>query len=696
MTLKRAISLLAMIAATPAIAQVSTPADDGTTGASGGGAPAPVAGRQVFEAAYFAPFAPSTALDIANRVPGFSIQETDAEVRGFGSAAGNVVINGQRPSSKSDPLTTILSRIPASQVLRVEVGPGDGFGAEYAGKAQVLNLVLGNRGGMSGTVTASVLRDYTGKVAPEGSVSALFRTGRSTFNVALTLDNDSTTEHGYDRITAVADGALLEYRVKENRINDPNGALSASWSFNDGAYRTANLNGRVFLDRFKLDQDNAVTPATGPVRDDRLSQRFYRDTYELGGDVTRPFAGGGIKLIGLATRRYRDNREQSLNRVSGNVTGGYEQELDDTLEETLARLVWTRPDLGGWSVETGAEGVINRLESKVDLFLLGAGGTRTRIDLPVDDAVVLERRGELFVNAGRPIGTGLRLDLGATFETSRITVSGDATSERALSFIKPKLVLDWRSGNWHVNWLAQRFVAQLQFEDFISSAELSNDRVNGGNANLLPQRGWETQLTVERKFLGDGLIKVDLGYQRIEKVQDRVPTPEGFDAPGNLGTGHVYIARSRIDAPLGKLGIKGARLSIYNSMVATSVRDPYTGQNREFSGYTGFVHETNFRQDLGKFAWGFSVFANSGSSFYRRNEVDANRMIPPYVTAFAEWRPSKATTVTVALDNATGTPGTRERTFYTPDRSALTPTAVEYRSRNKHIVPSLTVKHSLG
>ena len=58
-------------------------------------------------------------------------------MRGFAGAAGNVVINGQRPSSKSDTLETMLARIPASRVLRVEVGPGDLFGSEYAGKAQV-------------------------------------------------------------------------------------------------------------------------------------------------------------------------------------------------------------------------------------------------------------------------------------------------------------------------------------------------------------------------------------------------------------------------------------------------------------------------------------------------------------------------------------------------------------------------------
>src|SRR4051812_1947608 len=59
-------------------------------------------GRLVYEAAYFQQFAPSTALEIVDRVPGFTIAAVDQDIRGFAQAAGNVVINGQRPSSKSD------------------------------------------------------------------------------------------------------------------------------------------------------------------------------------------------------------------------------------------------------------------------------------------------------------------------------------------------------------------------------------------------------------------------------------------------------------------------------------------------------------------------------------------------------------------------------------------------------------------
>ena len=68
-----------------------------------GEAPAPAqpgTRTTAYDAAYFAPFAPATALDIVRRVPGFSIEQANGDVRGFAGAAGNVVFNGARASSK--------------------------------------------------------------------------------------------------------------------------------------------------------------------------------------------------------------------------------------------------------------------------------------------------------------------------------------------------------------------------------------------------------------------------------------------------------------------------------------------------------------------------------------------------------------------------------------------------------------------
>ena len=110
--------ILALCATAPAFAQL-TAAD----------------GRLIHAAAFFGcKFALANALQMIERLPGFTVE--NAEVRGArgGQAAGNVVINGQRPSSKSDPLVVVLARIPASRVLRVEIAPGNSFGADYVSR----------------------------------------------------------------------------------------------------------------------------------------------------------------------------------------------------------------------------------------------------------------------------------------------------------------------------------------------------------------------------------------------------------------------------------------------------------------------------------------------------------------------------------------------------------------------------------
>ncbi|HWH22842.1 MAG TPA: TonB-dependent receptor plug domain-containing protein, partial [Allosphingosinicella sp.] len=95
-----------------------------------GSAPPPVAppaptveGPQTYTAQDFVRYAPRTALDMLRQVPGFIIQGQSQE-RGLGQASGNVLINGQRISGKSNDAVTELGRIPAGSVVRIEIVDG--------------------------------------------------------------------------------------------------------------------------------------------------------------------------------------------------------------------------------------------------------------------------------------------------------------------------------------------------------------------------------------------------------------------------------------------------------------------------------------------------------------------------------------------------------------------------------------------
>ena len=334
-----------------------------------------------------------------------------------------------------------------------------------------------------------------------------------------------------------------------------------------------------------MHQDNRVTPSSSPQHDDNLVQHFRNPVIEIGGDVTRPLAGGAIKLVGLATRRKRDDSEtyqlrDGLIENNASVIGGFDQHIEARRNETIGRLSWTRSNLAGFSFEVGAEAALNTLDSQVELFAFDQNGARVRINLPLDDATVKEKRGEVYVSLGRNLSPTLRVDGGVNYEFSRLKVRGDALADRTLKFLKPNLSVDWRPGNgWHGRVSVRRTVAQLDFYDFISVAELSTDRVNAGNENLQPQRTWEFRLTAEHPLLGDGLIKLDLGHDRISMLQDRIlifdDLGNAFDAPGNLGSGKRSFAELTLDAPLGKLW-SGLRAKFTGTIQRTRVADPIT------------------------------------------------------------------------------------------------------------------------
>ena len=662
--------------------------------------PRPVTSQSTnYDAVFFARFAPRTALDMVGQLPGFALDIGNNAVRGFSQAAGNVVIDGARPSSKTETLESALARIPARRVQRIEVGRGDQFGSDYATKSQVANIVLTAGGGLDGSVTGSLRRRFTGRIVPDVAATALLKRGASSFSLSAGTGVTDSIEEGTDRLTAIPGGQLTEYRRKVNDIRQRDAYVSGSWALEKDVTHSVRINFRYEPHYNPLYQRNHVIPASGPERDDSLVQDYRANVIELGGDITRPLVGGSIKLVGLFNRVHRDHQDSVVNRLTaGSVVGGFSQSDVATRGETIGKLSWARSNLAGFSFEAGGEIALNSLNDKVDLFVIGSGGNKTRIDLPIDHATVREKRVEVYVNSGREISPQLRVDAGLTVETSKLKVRGDTRADRSLRFPKPSLTLDYRARQgWHGQFSIKRTVAQLDFYDFISAATLSSGQVSGGNAELLPQRAWELAATIEHPLWGDGVIKIDLARQQIALLQDRILSPEGFDAPGNVGSGTLSSATLTIDAPLQRFGISGTRFKADVTVQRTRVKDPITAGRRGFSGYfPEWSWEASLRRDAGKFAYGAKVQDRARIAFYRGDEIDANQSLGPYATAFVEYRLDPRTTVTFDIENALDNGGGRDRLFYVPDRKAASPAFREIRERNSHVALSVTYKRSFA
>lgn len=657
-------------------------------------------GTIAYPAEFFEPFSPSNALQMVERVPGFLLDSGSSGVRGFGQAAGNVVINGVRPSSKSEGVSAVLSRIPASRVLRIEIAPGSAFGADYAGKPQVANVIMNDRGGVAGALETKWVREFTGKLRANASASMTISRGPSTFDASVSLQSAAHSEDGFDLLMDLPSGAISETRDVFRDSREPYKTGSLGWAYEPGEGRSAHINASISIDPWPIDQTSAVVLRSGAIREDIFRQRHVWKTYEISGDVTHPLAGGSLKINGLANRRDRKHDDFSVQSGGEGLLGGTAHLLDDRREERVVRLGWTQPDWQRWNIEFGGEGAHNKLTSDTAFFAIDEDNERSRIVLPIEDAVVEETRFEGFVNAGREFGR-VQADFGLVYEHSELTVSGDAIASRTLGFLKPNASLSLQAGQWQIQLSAERTVAQLNFADFVSLAEVNDDRVSGGNAELVPQRAWEFLASANRPILGDGRIQIEAGYHRISMIQDRVPTAAGFDAPGNLGSGSSLIIRGNADIPLTGFGIQGGRLSGSATYNKTSVTDPYTLEARHFSsgpfgGVTLYSYSVGFRQDLSAIAWGVEARGNSGTTSYRRTEIDKYQGVSPNVTAFLEYRPTRQWTAAIGVENLLDIPTKRQRDMFTPDRTTAEPFARELREWNSHQLWYVSLKRTFG
>ena len=670
----------------------------------------------VYDAAYFAQFAPRTAYDIAQHVPGFQLDlgstqsaTGSVDVRGFAGTAGNVVLNGSRPPTKAETLDTTLQRIPAQRVIRVELGPGDIYGSDYAGKSQVLNIVMSDAGGFDANITASATRRYQGFIQPNVSGNAVLKRGPSTFNLSAGTGFNKQFEEGTDTLIDTATGDLVEFRRKHNSYANKNPFVAGAYILDNGTNKTIRINGRWQPNRFDLFQSNRVTPSNAPAHDDNLIQDYSDPLIELGGDVTRPLAGGAIKFVGLATRRKRDDVDTYIQRdglidENGQTNGGFEQTIKAKRNETLGRLSWTRPNLAGFSFEAGAEASYNTLDDHVDLDAIDQNGAHVPIELSIANATVREKRGEVYVSVGKTLSPNLRVDAGVNYEFSNLKVRGDAVADRTLKFLKPNITLDWKpGGGWHTQFSVKRTVAQLDFYDFISVGDLSTKRINGGNADLQPQRTWEFRGTVDHPLFGDGLFKLDLGHDLVSLLQDRIlicdevdhPGDPNFcaDAPGNLGTGKRWFASLTLDAPLGMLW-KGLRAKLTGTVQRTRVEDPISGEQRNWSGFfPEWQWDLTVRRDAGSLSYGFEVFDNQHITFFRTDEFDTNFNGAPGWNAFVEYRPSARTSLTLDVNHVFGK---RNRLLFRPNRAEPSLIINEFRERDQHISIGLTLKQTFG
>jgi outer membrane receptor protein involved in Fe transport len=619
-------------------------------------APAPVAstlpvmppaaeGVTHYAPAFFAEQNPNSAQEMVSRLPGFSF-DSGSNVRGFEGAAGNVLINGQRPASKSDGLDTILSRIPASKVERIDVIRGGAPGIDMQGKTVIANVVLKPGGPIHGLLNLSDYhlgdgRDFGGARA-EASGALV---GDRTWEVALRGGGgpDDGVGSGVGSVKYASGKPPQQTRLAARGGSHSSAATAAiETPLLGGRLR---VNGLVDQDRFEEPETDTIIAPVPEIQTFNYAQRTA-DT-ELGGRFTRNIGSDtSVELVGLRSTRRRT--VDSTSEIEGSNSDFFN---DRHSREAIGRAVLKRRFGQTVSLEAGAETADNQLTSRTRYLV-----DMVDQDVPAANVRVEERRSEVFLKGTWRPTAAWTVDGALRYETSDIASAGDVTVAKTLQFAKPRLTVSWTpTSATQVRARIERSVGQLNFSDFVASSNLTTSvGVTAGNPNLNPEQALVSELAVEQQLWAGATVLMTARHAKLADVVDRGPVTalDGtvFDRPTNIGPGSRDDLILDFTLPFNRFGWKGALLKGSVARRWSAVTDPTTGERREISGMHHNDWNATFSQDLPsqRANLGIDVYGGFQQRSYRFSQIETFKL-QTVVKPYAEWKPGNGLSFRIEL-----------------------------------------------
>ncbi|HEX7946185.1 MAG TPA: TonB-dependent receptor [Phenylobacterium sp.] len=611
---------------------------------------APQQGVSSYPPAFFAGQQVANAYEMLQRVPGFQLDTGDS-VRGYEGAAGNVLIDGQRPSTKTDGLDQILLRIPAGQVERIDVIRGGAPGIDMQGKTVIANVIKKSGGGFRGLFAVANDHLWDGRNMHGMRLELSGGDGKRTWEALARYGygNDDGGEFG-PLVRVAPDGTVLRRANVKSESDGLQQILSGAYSQPLAGGRIS-VNGRLFwnswkseeTDRFTMPADLGVANSTDPYDEFQT---------EAGARYNRDFgARTKLELVGLRT----DYKYHGFDLFTfGPDVSDFRSRR--TTSETIGRAVLKHQWSPTLSFEAGAEGALNKLDTHSQDFENGVD-----TPLPAADVRVKESRGEAFAKATWRPAPQWTVDTGLRFEASKISSSGDVVLEKTLRFWKPRVAVSWEPRkDTQVRVRVEREVSQLNFDDFVAGTDFAQGTgVSAGNPDLNPQQAWVGEVALEQRFWSAGAITLSFRHSELKDVIDRGPVflPNGavFDQPTNIGDGTKDELVVNVNVPSDHFGWKGGLLKGELNKRWSKVTDPTTLTSRHISRLRPLEWSVDFSQDLPRIgtSFGFDLYSGWSQESFRYNYISDVKLHNAYLVTWLEKRLDPTVVVRLELRNAT-------------------------------------------
>lgn len=638
---------------------------------------------------FFAAAGPQNAFEMVQRLPGFSIETGDA-VRGFEGAAGNVLIDGERPTSKSDNLEEILKRLPASQVARIDLIRGGAPGIDMQGKSVLANVVRKTGGGFRGVVAFSNNSVYDGRNKQGYRLEGSGKLGDRAWEVGILVGS------GIDDGAGEGPHIILDPAGRPLQLGQVDSEGNAVQITLTGAVESPVMGGRLRLNTrlaqnpFDYDEVDVVSLPARLVE----TTHFFDDIRqgEFGARYTRGlFDKATMEMVGLAQRK-----EEVVGQRFSNGTTGNDFRLESQTGETIGRGVVKYRWSETLSLEAGGEAAFNWLESETRFAQAGVA-----VRLPAADVRVEETRHEVFAKGTWRPRPSLTVEAGIRREGSDIASTGDVALEKSLTFTKPRIALTWAPNDrTQLRLRFERIVGQLNFRDFVASSSASTGLLTAGNPDLEPEQAWVSEAAVERRFLGSGAVVLTIRHSALTDVVDRAPIfgPSGvFDAPGNIGDGTKDELIANLTLPLDRFGVKGAQVKAASTWRRSAVTDPTTGEEREISNLKPQEWELQFTHDLPawRLNWGITAYSQFRETSYRFDQIEHFKL-KTFVIPFVEYRIRPDLVVRAEIQNVTERGLRRTQYVYGGPRNTSALAYVEDRDNQFGRTLYIRIRKTLG
>jgi hypothetical protein len=576
-----------------------------------------------YSSVFFVQYLPQNALDMINRLPGFSFDKGTND-RGFGGNAGNVLIDGARPTSKSGGLSEALRRIPVDQVIRIEIFRGGNSAGETGGHSIVANVIRAT-GSTSGTWDITNEGNIDAAPLPRFQASLTTELGQwqTSFNTTIA----GWPSHRRADISNYDIDRNITSSEKEDYVESQKWANLTGEGSRELAGGKLSLNGYVYSHIWIRDskQDVYITPNQSQINTNKkLTQDNRNTTIELGADWDKSYEHWKLRLIGLGMLKdvVADNSFTLFNTDQANFTNHDIQDSRKT--ELVSRITLAKIGDTNFKPEFGFEVANNKLDSSLILFQ----NDELQMSQDNDKVVVEELRGEIFANFVFQASDVLTLEGGLTAEYSQIEVNSLNSQKQDFSFIKPRISSTYKfNGQAQLSIELARSVGQLNFGDFATSNEAFDGITNTGNSDLMPDKTTELAATYDWSISERGSLKVKVFHQWRKDVLEQVIIGEDVNGTlayglGNAGSATFWGINTDINLPLDFL-LSNSLLEISHSYQDSDFFDSIINKNRNINNYVPNSLELNFRQDFieHKLAWGFNYTASTLNTSYRVNEV---------------------------------------------------------------------------